>query len=64
LDDCTGFEWDDANADKNWERQAEAVFFNEPFVVQNDVRHDSGDFGSQYESQGTGFYGRHEKANS
>jgi len=43
LDDCTGFEWDDANADKNWERQAEAVFFNEPFVVQNDVRHSHGE---------------------
>ena len=45
LDDCAGFEWDDANAHKNWERhqvapeEAEAVFFNEPLVVQNDARH-------------------------
>jgi uncharacterized protein len=42
---CTGFEWDDANAHKNWERhrvtpeEAEAVFFNEPLVVRGDVGH-------------------------
>jgi uncharacterized DUF497 family protein len=45
LEDCDGFEWDDANAQKNWERhgvtpeEAEAVFFNEPLVVRGDVRH-------------------------
>lgn len=42
---CTGFEWDDANARKKWERhrvtpeEAEDVFFNEPLVVRGDVRH-------------------------
>jgi len=42
---CTGFEWDEANVDKNWERhrvapeEAEDVFFNEPLVVRGDVRH-------------------------
>jgi hypothetical protein len=42
---CTGFEWDEANAVKNWElhrvtpEEAEAVFFNEPLVVRGDVRH-------------------------
>jgi uncharacterized DUF497 family protein len=45
LDGCTGFEWDEANAPKNWERhrvsqdEAEDVFFNEPLVVRSDVRH-------------------------
>jgi hypothetical protein len=45
LDSCTGFDWDDENAHKNWERhrvtpeEAEEVFFNEPLVVRSDVRH-------------------------
>lgn len=45
LDACTGFEWDEANTRKNWERhgvtaeEAEAVFFNEPLVVRSDVSH-------------------------
>ena len=45
LDACSGFEWDEANAHKNWERhrvspeEAEAVFFNEPLVVRSDIRH-------------------------
>jgi uncharacterized DUF497 family protein len=45
LDGCTGFEWDESNAHKNWERhqvspeEAEDVFFNEPLVVRSDVRH-------------------------
>jgi hypothetical protein len=45
LDRCTGFDWDDENAHKNWERQrvtpeeAEDVFFHDPLVVRDDVRH-------------------------
>jgi hypothetical protein len=45
LDACTGFEWDEGNAQKNWERhqvtpeEAEDVFFTEPLVVRGDVRH-------------------------
>ena len=45
LDSCTGFEWDDANSNKNWERhgvtpeETEDVFFNEPLVVRSDIRH-------------------------
>jgi len=45
LDGCTGFEWDEGNAHKNWGRhrvtpeEAEDVFFNEPLVVRSDVRH-------------------------
>jgi hypothetical protein len=43
LDACSGFEWDEANAHKNWERhrvrpeEAEDVFFNEPLVVRSDI---------------------------
>ncbi|HEY1217686.1 MAG: BrnT family toxin [Bryobacteraceae bacterium] len=45
LENCAGFEWDDANAHKNRERhhvtpeEAEGVFFGEPLVVRSDVRH-------------------------
>ena len=45
LENCTGFDWDDANAHKNWERhrvtpeEAEDVFFNEPLAVRGDPRH-------------------------
>ncbi len=44
LDVCTGFEWDEGNEGKSWERhrvtpeEAEDVFFNEPLVVRGDVR--------------------------
>lgn len=45
LDGCTGFDWDEANAHKNWERhqvtaeEAEDVFFYRPLVVRGDIRH-------------------------
>jgi hypothetical protein len=45
LDACSGFEWDEANAQKNWERhrvspeEAEDAFFSEPLVVRGDIRH-------------------------
>ena len=45
LEGCTGFEWDDANIEKNWERhrvvpeEAEDIFFHQPLVVRNDNRH-------------------------
>lgn len=45
LDGCSGFEWDEANAHKNWERhrvspeEVEDIFFNEPLVVRSDIRH-------------------------
>jgi uncharacterized DUF497 family protein len=49
LESCIGFDWDDANAHKNWERhrgtpeEAEDVFFHEPLVVHSDVRHSKGE---------------------
>ena len=39
LASCIGFDWDDGNIQKNWERrrgtpeEAEDLFFNEPLVV-------------------------------
>ena len=45
LGACTGFDWDEANAQKNWElhrvtpEEAEDVFFNEPILLRGDVRH-------------------------
>jgi uncharacterized DUF497 family protein len=49
LDSCTGFQWDEGNAPKNWERhrvspeEAEDVFFHEPLVVRSDIRHSKGE---------------------
>jgi uncharacterized protein len=45
--ECTGFEWDDGNSGKNWEKhgvadfEAEEIFFNRPFIVQYDATHSS-----------------------
>jgi uncharacterized DUF497 family protein len=42
---CIGFDWDEANAVKNWERhgvtpeEAEDIFFHDPFVLRSDVSH-------------------------
>src|ERR1039458_169616 len=43
LGECIGFDWDESNTVKNWERhkvtpeEAEDVFFHEPLVVRSDV---------------------------
>ncbi len=43
LQNCTGFDWDEGNVDKNWEwhrvtpEESEDVFFREPLVVRSDV---------------------------
>jgi uncharacterized DUF497 family protein len=45
LDECVGFDWDEANVEKNWEQhqvtqqEAEDVFFSEALVVRGDIRH-------------------------
>jgi uncharacterized DUF497 family protein len=42
LGECVGFDWDEANIDKNWDRhqvtteEAEEIFFHEPIVVSSD----------------------------
>ena len=45
LADCIGFDWDDGNNGKNWEKhkvsdtEAEEVFFNDPLVAGLDSAH-------------------------
>ncbi len=45
LSFVTGFEWDEGNRTKNWEKhrvsqaECEQVFFNEPLLLFPDVRH-------------------------
>ena len=45
LQACTGFQWDDGNATKNWDKhgvsqaECEQVFFNQPLIVRRDRRH-------------------------
>jgi hypothetical protein len=45
LENCTGFDWDEDNTRKNWDRhrvapeEAEDVFFHEPLVIRSDLRH-------------------------
>jgi len=42
---CTGFDWDEGNLVKNWQRhrvsasECEQIFFNRPLVTAVDVRH-------------------------
>jgi hypothetical protein len=42
---CTGFQWDEGNATKNWEKhdvsqsECEQVFFNRPLIAQYDPGH-------------------------
>jgi len=49
FDSCAGFDWDEANLGKNWDRhqvtpeEAEEVFFHEPLVIRSDVRHSRGE---------------------
>jgi uncharacterized DUF497 family protein/predicted DNA binding CopG/RHH family protein len=51
LAQCTGFQWDAGNADKNWQlhrvtrAEAEQVFFNRPILVVADPKH------SQFEAR-------------
>ena len=41
LERCTGFQWDDGNSEKNWEKhkvlksECEQVFFNRPLVISD-----------------------------
>ena len=45
LSDCTGFEWDRANVEKNWLRhkvspaECEQLFFNRPLLILSDPKH-------------------------
>jgi uncharacterized protein len=45
ITDCTGFDWDEANIDKNWSNhqvlpgESEQIFFNEPLLLYDDTKH-------------------------
>ncbi len=45
LESCEGFDWDEANSDKNWLKhkvskiECEQVFFNSPLVIADDEKH-------------------------
>lgn len=45
LEDCIGFDWDDGNIDKNWNKhrvswwECEEVFFNRPRPIFEDTAH-------------------------
>ena len=45
FEKITGFDWDDGNRQKNWEKhqvssgECEEVFFNLPLLLQNDPGH-------------------------
>ena len=45
LEKCVGFEWDDGNEGKNWERhrvsdaECEEIVFNDPLVASTDPEH-------------------------
>ena len=62
LSACTGFDRDDANIGKNWERhrvtpeEAEDVFFHDPFVLVLDKNHSPRE--KRYQSLGKTSSGR------
>jgi uncharacterized DUF497 family protein len=45
LFECTGFDWDTGNQEKNWGKhgvstwECEQVFFNEPLLLLEDIKH-------------------------
>ena len=49
LEECTGFEWDEGNQGKNWEKhevtdaECEEIFFNDPLIAGADPAHSKGE---------------------
>jgi len=45
LKECTGFQWDSGNSDKNWishqvtKSECEQIFFNQPLFIEHDDKH-------------------------
>ena len=45
LENCEGFDWDEANSDKNWLKhkvskiECEQVFFNSPLIIADDEKY-------------------------
>jgi uncharacterized DUF497 family protein len=49
TDSLDGFEWDEGNLTKNWDRhqvsttECEEVFLNEPLLLADDIKHSAGE---------------------
>ncbi len=47
LDHFIGFDWNEENKQKNWEKhqvdytECEQVFFNKPLIISEDIKHSS-----------------------
>ena len=47
FDNLVGFDWDEGNKQKNWEKhrvaytECEEVFFNQPLLISEDIKHSS-----------------------
>ena len=45
IENCLGFQWDEGNSEKNWEKhkvsksECEQAFFNLPFIIADDTKH-------------------------
>ncbi len=45
FENCLGFQWDEGNSDKNWQKhnvykgECEQAFFNLPIVIADDTKH-------------------------
>ncbi len=45
LEECTGFQWDKGNIEKNWLKhkvspsECEQIFFNIPLIAHDDIKH-------------------------
>lgn len=45
LQACIGFEWDEGNVEKNWDKhkvstiECEQIFFNRPLLLYDDTKH-------------------------
>lgn len=62
IEQCVGFEWDEWNTSKNWERhrvtpeEAEDIFFHEPMLLRSDAAHSRGEV--RYQAMGETRAGR------
>ena len=45
IENCLGFQWDEGNSEKNWEKhkvsksECEQAFFNLPLIITDDTKH-------------------------
>jgi uncharacterized protein len=45
LSQCVGFQWDEGNSRKNWDKhrvtgsECEQLFFNQPLLIKDDISH-------------------------